>query len=507
MKLKCWLVLFGCLMSFPAAAAAPEATTWGLCIGISDYSLPELTLKWADKDAIEFSAFLRYGLNLPEDHYRILKNREATRENIRDAFGWLGLMASREDRVFIFYSGHGKDNSPIVPYNTDDLFSMETLKKALENIRAKEIIFFADACYSGKLAGKGAKRIIERESLTGLTQNTISEIGAAKPGMVIITSANGIQEAYEKDGQKNGLFTYYLMNTLMDPAMRGAIDTDRNQQVSLYEVYQNIRYAVSSESEQEPQISNEQGAQQVVLFAETAETLATAAASSAATPAPAPTPAPVEKKRMSAAAKTVIGIGAVAAIGGGIALAAGSGGGDDNDADATPTPDSGSTGNLEATLYIVPQLQTTCGNITYRLYINNKNLAPITVSRIDYEESLTLDLPSSSCKQGEHGTLLPSVTTVKAEEWKLVREWTSDMYGCGGCPYKFSECSYNLAYSVVTSLGTITATPVTFTLMYESTFCPATPTKTPTPNATPTVAATVTPTPAATVTATVTPAP
>ena len=55
------------------AQPGPEQT-WGLCIGIAEYAPDNLSLNWADKDAIEFSTFLKYGLRLPEDHYRVVKN-------------------------------------------------------------------------------------------------------------------------------------------------------------------------------------------------------------------------------------------------------------------------------------------------------------------------------------------------------------------------------------------------------------------------------------------------
>ncbi|GAK50297.1 peptidase C14 caspase catalytic subunit p20 [Candidatus Moduliflexus flocculans] len=464
----CIIVL---LLGATTTQAAPK--TWGLCIGISEYNVPELSLKWADKDAIEFSTFLRYGLGLPEDQYRILKNSDATRENIRDAFGWLGLVAKPEDRVYIFYSGHGKDNSPLVPYDIENAFTLESLQKALSKIEANEIIFFADACFSGKIAGKGAKPIIDREHLTGLNNETVAEITKSKPGVVVMTSANGIQEAYEKDGQKNGLFTYYLMNTLMDPNIHAAIDLDRNGKVSLFEVYQNVRYLVASESKQEPQISDGNAAQQVMMFAGI-QTI------------PKPTTEPVsttssgEKKGMSTGTKVALGVGVAAAIGGGVALTLNSQS-SDNGADTPADPS-----KVKARLQIVPDIQTSCGSIAYRLYVDNASGSPVTVSRIDYEETLTQDEPPSTCKQGRRGSFLPDIRTVPAYQWALVREWQAEFYSCGGCPYKFSECAYALKYTVATSAGTIAADAVEAVMMNSGNYCQTAPTPTPTPDLTPT---------------------
>ena len=459
------IVLLFILSVSISAHSAPQKI-WGLCIGISDYNLPDLALKWADKDAIEFSTFLRYGLGLPEDQYRILKNREATRENIRDAFGWLSLVVEPEDRVYIFYSGHGKDNSPIVPYDTDNLFSLESIKKTLAKIEAREIIFFADACYSGRIAGKGAKAIIRRENMTGLDKDLISEIAQAKTGTVIMTSANGIQEAYEWDGQKNGLFTYHLMNTLMDQSLHAAIDLDQNGELTLYEVYQNVRDLVASESEQEPQLSDPEAAKAIVL-------VTTSSASSepgSGIPETSP-PTPEVSEGTSSGTKVALGLGAAALLGGGVALIAGS---DSSSSEPSPPPDVENPENVEAVLIVSPMIQTSCGSVLNSLYVTNLNNTAIMIERIDYEENLLLDEPPTSCQQGRRGSFFPDVTIVRPNQWALVRQWEHESYPCSGCPYRFSECSYTMNYTIKTSVGTVPVEPVTTFVYNGNSFCPTT---------------------------------
>lgn len=265
--------------------------TWGLCIGIAEYDPADLTLKWSDKDAIEFSAFLRYGLGVPEDHYRILKNREATRANILEHLGWLNVVANQGDRVYIFYSGHGKQNSPILPHDSHNLLPLEHLKKALSKIDAQDVIVFADACYSGRIAGKGARAALIRENLTGLSKGQVVEIANAQKGLVVVTSANGIQDAYESKEQKNGIFTYHLMKALMEQRRRNIIDRDKNGELTLYEVYQDVYQSVAGDSQQEPQISDPEKAKRIVLLAYARPTpIPTAPPEPAPTPPAAPTP-------------------------------------------------------------------------------------------------------------------------------------------------------------------------------------------------------------------------
>ena len=438
-------------------AMALSQNTWGLCIGISDYSVEELTLQWADKDAIEFSTFLRYGLGLPEEHYRILKNREATRENILNAFGWLALVAKEDDRVYIFYSGHGKSNSPIVPHDLENLLSLDTIKKALGKIDAKEIIFFADACYSGKIAGKGVKSIIDRENLSGLDQEVITEITAGQTGTVIITSANGIQESYEWDGQKNGLFTYHLMNTLMDPAIHRAIDMDQDDQLSVYELYQNVQYLVSSTAEQQPQISNPEGAKEIIIFSKLSETVAETGFSG---------PETTDHKGISGRTKVALGLGAIAAVGGGVALAL------NNDSDSTESQPSDPTEDIESSLTVSPQIQESCGSILKRLFVTNGTEESVTIERIDYEETLLIDEPPTTCQQGRTGSFLADTTVLQAGEWALIREWEHNFYPCASCPFQFTQCSYELNYTLQTSIGSVNVDPVTLIITNGENFCP-----------------------------------
>ncbi|OQY28730.1 MAG: hypothetical protein B6244_06105 [Candidatus Cloacimonetes bacterium 4572_55] len=250
----------------PVLSQPGPGNTWGLCIGISEYSPTDLNLDWADKDAIEFSTFLRYKLGLDESHYRILKDREAYSEKIDDHLGWLMLKAKPGDRVYIFYAGHGKPNSPILPYNSDVAISKKTITDALAGIKARDIIFIADACYSGKLAGRGTRDAIDAKELTGLSRGLIVQMAKAKKGTVIMTSADGIQEAGELVAYENGIFTYHLMQVLMNDTYSREADSNKDSKLTLYEAYQAVFSAVQKDCEQQPQISDEKLSKDIVLM-------------------------------------------------------------------------------------------------------------------------------------------------------------------------------------------------------------------------------------------------
>ncbi len=271
-------------MVAPQAADVPDqARTWALCIGISAYEPEDLSLKWANKDAIQFCDFLQYDLDIPDRNYKLLQDRNATRDEIETHLAWLNGKAREGDRVYIFYAGHGKPASPFIPYDSEKRITLEYIQRALRKIDAHNIILIADACYSGKLAGRGA-RALESLDIRGLDRTIVVDLAQSKPGTVIMTSANGIQKAREFEGQKNGLFTHHLLQTLKNEHRYPQIDLDHDGRISLYEVYQQVYQDVSRHSEQQPQISDLDLARQIILFAYMQPT-----------PMPTATPAPTAK--------------------------------------------------------------------------------------------------------------------------------------------------------------------------------------------------------------------
>ncbi|MCF8243521.1 MAG: caspase family protein [Saprospiraceae bacterium] len=85
-------------------------TTRAVVIGISDYQdegIPDL--RFADRDAEAFAGFLRSpaGGALDEDHLKVLINKQATVAQFAIALDWLMEVAKENDRVLVYFSGHG----------------------------------------------------------------------------------------------------------------------------------------------------------------------------------------------------------------------------------------------------------------------------------------------------------------------------------------------------------------------------------------------------------------
>ena len=84
--------------------------TYGLVVGISDYQDEDIPdLRFADKDAIAFANYLKSeaGGSLDNDHLKVLLNSDASQAQFAGALDWLWEVVGENDKVFIYFSGHG----------------------------------------------------------------------------------------------------------------------------------------------------------------------------------------------------------------------------------------------------------------------------------------------------------------------------------------------------------------------------------------------------------------
>lgn len=148
----------------------PVRDKWALSIGISNFAKPELNLKYAAKDAVDFSNFLVHDEKFAPDHVKVLTDKNATRKSILDALGkdWLGKQAHPDDLVVIYISSHGSmakteagGTNFLVAYDTEDdaLLStgipMQWLTQIIkEQVHSNRIVLIMDVCHSGSVANR-----------------------------------------------------------------------------------------------------------------------------------------------------------------------------------------------------------------------------------------------------------------------------------------------------------------------------------------------------------------
>ncbi len=143
---------------------------WAVIIGISQYQYSGqknglTNLIFADDDAKAFARSL-CNLGWSESHMKLLTNEEATQRNIMIALkSWL-TKAGPDDQIILFWAGHGyadpedPEKVYLATYDTDISipatgYRMDEVRKALEEIRSKNVVLFADTCHAGKLITRG----------------------------------------------------------------------------------------------------------------------------------------------------------------------------------------------------------------------------------------------------------------------------------------------------------------------------------------------------------------
>ena len=189
-----------------------------LAIGVSNYDNPELRLRFPAKDASDFSqAMIRQaGLLYESVDVRLLTDRRATAENIRDGLSWLQSETTSRDVAMLFIAGHGVNDNVgdffFMPVGADvnrinaTCVSYMDIKRTTSAVAGKLIVFM-DACHSGNVLGNTTQR-------AGLVNQAVSELTGADNGPVVFTSSTGRQFSLESPEWNNGAFTRALVEGL-----------------------------------------------------------------------------------------------------------------------------------------------------------------------------------------------------------------------------------------------------------------------------------------------------
>lgn len=223
-----------------------NATAFALIVGISRYEDKNIRpLDYTHADAEAFGRLLadprRCGI--PKEHTRVLLDQEATLYNIKRAIGrWLHQEASDDSTVFVFFAGHGGLESDrtgmepdgiqkyLLPWDAkhDDLFnsalSNADFHRLLNTVRARRLVIFMDACYSGGVAERGGRDL-------GVVGNPYERLAEGQ-GRLVIAASKPNQRSWEDETLGHGIFTHHLLE-----ALSGKADADEDGFVSIMEVY------------------------------------------------------------------------------------------------------------------------------------------------------------------------------------------------------------------------------------------------------------------------------
>jgi len=214
-----------------------------LIIGIAKYesvvSLPLAVLNDAldTADTLKSPDYCGY----LEENVTVLADDEATLEKIREALAELAAIATPDDTVAIFFSGHGARigqgggaTSALVPYDCIPSDLVRTtlgeveLSAALAAIKAPRVIFVVDACHAAgtatlksSLGGHGEEEINE-----GFAEKSLQRL-AQGSGRVVLASSRATETSLVISQQRNSVFTTAMLSGLKGAAAAASDGTIR----------------------------------------------------------------------------------------------------------------------------------------------------------------------------------------------------------------------------------------------------------------------------------------
>jgi uncharacterized caspase-like protein len=208
-----------------------------LLVGIDHYQDDRISnLRFAVADARRFHDTAVAALHPSEISTCSLYDEAATRPAILKAIGTgLAARAEPEDIVLIHFAGHGSPELNeganataryLVPYDAeyDNLLGtgidMERdLTAVLQRLRARVVVVFLDACFSGRAGGRtfeGPRLHAEHDLRRWSPQLPLMELGV---GRIVIAAADDDEVAIETVSAGHGLFSRAVIEALLDTSI------------------------------------------------------------------------------------------------------------------------------------------------------------------------------------------------------------------------------------------------------------------------------------------------
>jgi len=225
--------------------AVPKAVTiprsYAVVVGISRYKnlAEKYQLQFAEQDAQAIKTILisPEGGSFKEENVQTLIGAKATLAELKKQIDtWLPSVAKPDDRVLIYFAGHGflfGGKAYLAPYDIDPGniartgYPMDELGTVIGGkIQAKWKILMTDACHSGAITPEDTQSL--NRSLSTLNQSLFS-----------LTASRDRESSFESPELRHGVFTYYVVEGL-----GGAADTDHNGIVTADELAEYVHTQV-----------------------------------------------------------------------------------------------------------------------------------------------------------------------------------------------------------------------------------------------------------------------
>ena len=232
--------------------------SWAVIIGIDKYeNLSNLDYAVADAEAVKDMLINKF--DYPEKNVKLLLNEEANKTNIVNIISDVSLKAGEDDRILVFYAGHGEtmdlpaggEMGFLLPVdgNENNLYAsairMDDLKDFSYLSKSKHMLFLVDACYGG-LAAVGTRSLEQTN-----TPNYLEKISNIKSRQ-IITAGGKEEKVVEKSEWGHSAYTKNLLSGLNDELA----DINEDGYITALELgsYLSEKVTFDSESRQTPQL-------------------------------------------------------------------------------------------------------------------------------------------------------------------------------------------------------------------------------------------------------------
>lgn len=188
----------------------------GIGQGYSSTGFPDLPNAESDVDAIE----AKLDAMKAWEHWNItkLEREKATRDGILAAFKDIESKAQKNDRIFVYYAGHGAPSARsdkrayLVPYGAipeDQSRSLSTWVSfdeffaLFDETRAKHVLIAMDCCYGGRLVSKRAVPAPYSDKLL------------AKPARLVLSSGQSDEQVLDsRPGESHSPFARAFLDAL-----------------------------------------------------------------------------------------------------------------------------------------------------------------------------------------------------------------------------------------------------------------------------------------------------
>ena len=230
--------------------------SYAILIGINNYASDDIKdLGYAVEDAESIANLLISKLGYNEENIHLLLNEDATLINIKNTLYQIAMEAGKNDRILVFYGGHG-ETMPLpsggevgyllpVDGKRENLYtsglSMQEFKQISEFTPAKHVLYLVDVCYGGIVTV--ATRSLAKNDFSD-DEKYLTKI-TTEPARQIITAGGKGDKAQERAIWGHSAFTKELLSGIED----GLADSDQNGYITSNElgIYLSKKVYITSE--------------------------------------------------------------------------------------------------------------------------------------------------------------------------------------------------------------------------------------------------------------------